>query len=385
LIPLAIPNICGNEAAYLQECVDTNFVSSVGPFVERLEDLVAAASGSANAVATSSGTSGLHAALVAIGVKRDDLVIMPAMTFIATANAISHCGASPWLFDIDEESWTLDAKQLSQALDTECIRRGDALIHRGTGRRVAAVMPVFTLGCPPDMDAIVEAAHSHGLPVVADTAAALGATYKGAPVAACGADLSVFSFNGNKTVTAGGGGIVAGDDKELLNLVRHLTTTARANADYDHDRVGFNYRMTNLQAAVGCAQMEMLIDFVASKRKIHATYGNAFHTLRDTSPFPEPEWGHSACWFTGLILDHALAKNMPEIRSQLVQSEIDARPFWKPMNLQQPYADVPCEALDVTENIWRRILTLPCSTGITDMEQQAVINAVIFAIQESRQ
>lgn len=384
MIPLAIPNISGNEAAYLQECVDTNFVSSVGPFVGKFESLVAEASGSQVAVATSAGTTGLHAALTAVGVNRDDLVIMPAMTFIATANAVSHCGAVPWLFDINRQSWTLDAEQLIQKLDIDCFKQGDNLIHRKTGRRVAAVLPVFTMGCPPDMDMIAEAAHSYGLPIVADTAAALGATYKNSSVASCGADLSVFSFNGNKTVTAGGGGAVAGDNIELLKLVRHLTTTARSSTDYDHDMVGFNYRMTNIQAAVGCAQMEKLSDLVSSKRKIHAAYGQAFQGLVDTSPFPEPNWGKSACWFTGLFLEHKLAESMLGIRFQLVNSGVDARPFWKPMNLQKPYADAPCESLEVTDDIWWRILTLPCSTGITIDDQQTVIDAVIQAVEEYR-
>jgi hypothetical protein len=258
MIPLAVPNLAGNEARYLQDCVATNFVSSVGPFVRRFEEMVAAATGAADAVAVSSGTVGLHLALVTAGVGRDDLVILPALTFIASANAIAHCGATPWLLDVSAESWTLDPAALDRTLAAETERRGGRLLHRASGRRVAAVMPVHTLGHPADMDAIAAIAAHHRLAVIADGAAALGATYKGRRPAELGAALTVLSFNGNKTVTAGGGGAVIGTDAGLLGIARHLSTTARVGEAYEHDRVGYNYRMTSLQAAVGCAQMEQL-------------------------------------------------------------------------------------------------------------------------------
>ncbi|MDP7571158.1 MAG: aminotransferase class I/II-fold pyridoxal phosphate-dependent enzyme, partial [Myxococcota bacterium] len=202
MIPLAVPHLAGNEARYLRECVDTNFVSSVGPFVDRLETLVAECSGAAHAVATSSGTAGLHAALLAAGVSPGELVVVPAFTFIATANAVSHCGAVPWLLDITETDWTLDPEQLAGVFERETRRDGGSLVHVASGRRVAAVLPVHTLGAPADMDPILELARAQRVPVVADAAAALGSLYRGRPPGALGADLSVFSFNGNKTVTA---------------------------------------------------------------------------------------------------------------------------------------------------------------------------------------
>jgi hypothetical protein len=202
MIPLAIPNLAGNEAKYLQECVETNFVSSIGPFVIRFEEMVATAAGARFAVATSAGTTGLHAALAAVGVTRDDLVILPSFTFIASANAIAHCGAMPWLFDVDAGSWTLDGEAVARALAGETERRDGRLVHKGSGRRVAAMMPVFTLGMPADMDRLTALAREYRLPLVVDAAPALGARYKGRAVGALGADLTVFSFNGNKTVTA---------------------------------------------------------------------------------------------------------------------------------------------------------------------------------------
>jgi len=371
LIPLAVPNLSGNEARYLAECVETTFVSSVGPFVDRFEADVARASGASQGVAVSSGTTGLHVALVALGVGHGDLVILPSLTFIASANAIAHCGAMPWLFDVREDSWTLDCEALSRGLESETECKKDGVFHRASGRRVAAIMPVHTLGLPADMDPIVEIARRFGVPVVADAAAALGARYRERAVGAIGADLSVFSFNGNKTVTAGGGGAVVGEDAALCARVKHLSTTARAGADYEHDAVGFNYRMTNLQAAVGCAQLERLDDFVAAKRRIAQNYEDALASLSGVSSFPAPPWAESACWFSGIVL-----RSKPAMAAVKAMREfgIGCRPFWKPIHLQHPYADAPIYELQVCDRIHDRILTLPCSTHLAEEDQQLVID-----------
>jgi perosamine synthetase len=375
MIPLAVPNISGKEGAYLQECVTSGFVSSVGPFVTRLEAMAAEAGGSAHAVATSSGTSGLHLALTAIGVERGDLVIAPSFTFIASANAISHCGASPWLFDVSEEHWTLDAAQVKVALGQQTVREGRRLIHRESGRRVGAILAVHTLGQPADMDALRAVATDFSLPLVADAAAALGAEYKGGRVGAL-ADLSVYSFNGNKTVTAGGGGMVVGENAELLRWCRHLSTTARAGIDYEHDAVGFNYRMTNLQAAVGCAQMERLDEFVAAKRRIDARYREAFAGVAGLARFPVVPWAQSACWFSGVLINSGRFPAVRDICKQLRERGVEARTFWKPVHLQTPYAATPRATQNICENIWSRILTLPCSTNLTQQEQDTVIAAL---------
>ena len=375
MIPLAMPQMSGNEGRYLQECVDTNFVSSVGPFVDRFEKMVAEAAGASTSVATSAGTTGLHAALTAVGVGPGDLVILPSLTFIASANAIAHCSAQPWLFDVTRESWTLDAEQVGAALTQDTEQRDGNLVHRPTGRRVAAMLPVYTMGLPADMDGLVAIARDFGLPVVADAAAALGASYKDRPSGALGADLTVYSFNGNKTVTAGGGGAVAGHDTDLCGLVRHLTTTARAGADYTHDRVGFNYRMTNLQAAVGCAQMEQLDGFVARKRAIARRYDEALGGLEGVELFPNPDWAESACWFSGIVVTSKRC-SVAELRSTLRERGIDARPFWKPMHLQPPFKDAHVCGVTVSEAIFPTVLTLPCSTSLTDAEQAQVIDAV---------
>jgi dTDP-4-amino-4,6-dideoxygalactose transaminase len=216
------------------------------------------------------------------------------------------------------------------------------------------------------------------LPVVADGAACLGARYREGSLGSTGADLTVFSFNGNKTVTSGGGGAVVGDDLALCNLVRHLTTTARVSSAYEHDRVGFNYRLTNLQAAVGCAQLEQLDSFLDAKRRIADRYNQELTKIDRLDPFPNPDWGTSACWLSGVVVrDRPLE---PIVRA-LEDAGVGARSFWRPIHLQAPYRDVPCEATPYCDAVWQRILTLPCSTQLTEMDQSRVIEAVLRCIE----
>ncbi|MEE2614166.1 MAG: LegC family aminotransferase [Verrucomicrobiota bacterium] len=374
MIPLVVPNLNGREAEYLQQCIKTTFVSSIGPFVERFEGVVANATGVSQAVAVSSGTSGLHAALVAVGVGRDDLVVLPSFTFIASANAIAYCGASPWLFDVTEESWTLDPALLTKHFETETYQKNGRLIHKETGRRVAAVMPVYTFGMPADMDAIVKIANDYNLPVIADGAAALGATYKGRLSGNLGADLTIYSFNGNKTVTTGGGGAVVGEKVDLVKLVRHLTTTAKVGDGYHHDRIGFNYRMTNIAAAVGCAQMELLEKFVSAKRRIQENYNSALKSFPGVDIFPQPEWAEGACWLSGITMPDL--ESAKALRDRLKENNIDARPFWKSIHLQSMFLDSPRTAQTFSSEIWSRIVTLPCSSGLIEADQLKVISTI---------
>jgi perosamine synthetase len=379
MIPLAVPNLTGREAEYLQQCIETTFVSTVGPFVTRFEGMVAKAAESSQAVATSAGTTGLHTALLAIGVGRDDLVVLPSFTFIASANAIAYCGASPWLFDVTQESWTLDPDLLADHLATETNRINGSLIHKKTGRRVAAVMPVYTLGMPADMDSILKVANDYNLPVIADGAAALGATYKERPSGALKADLTVYSFNGNKVVTAGGGGAVVGEDAETLNLVRHLSTTAKVGEDYHHDKVGFNYRMTNIAAAVGCAQMERLEEFVVVKRRIQQSYNEALENLSGLGFFPQPDWAKGSCWLAGVTMPNT--ESAQDLRSRLKENNIEAKPFWKPIHLQPMFLNSPATEQSASSDIWSRIVTLPCSTGLKETEQAKVIETIQQALR----
>ena len=374
MIPLAVPNLTGREAEYLQECIESTFVSSVGPFVTKFEEVVVECSGSKFCVATSAGTTGLHVALEAIGVSRNDLVILPSFTFIASANAIAYCGASPWLFDVSEESWTLDPAMLARHLASETEQKGEELIHKPTGKKVAAIMPVYTLGMPANMDEIVKIAKDYNLPIVADGAAALGATYKNNPSGKLGADLTVYSFNGNKVVTAGGGGAVVGTNKNLLRLVRHLSTTAKVGEDYHHDKIGFNYRMTNIAAAVGCAQLERLVEFVDKKRIIQETYNTELKGLPGVDFIPQPSWAKGTCWLSGIILPNLKITESLQIKFR--ENKMEVKSFWKPIHLQPMFINSPLTTQDICSNVWNRIVTLPCSTGLKESEQELVIETI---------
>lgn len=373
MIALAEPNLTGNERKYLNECIDTTFVSTVGEFVNRFEKDVAEKVGAAYGTVVSSGTAGLHMALKVCGVERDEMVCIPAFTFIATANAVAHCGAEPWLIDIDRESWTMNPAFLERELSEKAYERDGKLYHKASGKRVAAVMPVYTMGMPADMDRIRAVTDRYHLPLIADAAAAIGSRYKGGNIGGL-ADTTVFSFNGNKTITCGGGGAVVGMDEKLISLAKHMATTARVGVEYDHDMVGYNYRMTNLQAAVGCAQLERLDEFVEKKRFISDYYKECLKDISGIEFFPETKWADSAHWFAGVVLEKG--RKVREVCSRLAEREIQTRPFWKPIYVQMPYRDVEKSEMNVTEDIWRRILTLPTSTGLTEEQLEKVVNAV---------
>ena len=382
MISLAMPNLTGNEKKYLDDCIDTTFVSSVGQYVTKFESMVAEATGSNYAVATSAGTTGLHAALTAVGVKPGDLVIIPTFTFIATANAVAHCGAGPWLMDIDPSTWCLDAELVRTEIEKNCKKKDGLLMHRATGKKVAALMPVYTLGNMPNMKAMRQIADEFGIPLVVDAACAIGAKYEGRDFGSL-ADLSVLSFNGNKTVTCGGGGAVIGNNEECLAHVRHLTTTARVWPDYEFDEVGFNYRMTNIQAAVGVAQLERLSNFISTKKYARKYYEEHLSKLKEKKVTFFPTTDGSSCWFSGIVLPEGTdSSTTKEICAKLKVSEIEARVFWKPIHLQKPYKDCFASSLKYAEELWERIITLPCSTNITEKELRFVSEKVIEAVEK---
>lgn len=373
MIHLAEPNLTGNERKYLNECIDTTFVSSVGAFVTRFEEDVVKVTEADFGTAVSSGTAGLHMALKAVGVEKDELVCIPSFTFIATANAVMHCGAQPWLIDIAKDSWTMDPDVLAQELQEKAEVRDGKVYHKSSGKRIAAIMPVYTLGMPADMDKIKRIAAEYHLPVVADAAAAIGARYKGNNIGKI-ADVTVFSFNGNKTITCGGGGALVSGNQEIIEKAHHLATTARCGIEYEHDMVGYNYRMTNIQAAVGCAQLERVDEFVEKKKYIREYYSKHLNGISDISFFPEVEWAESACWFSGLVLsDKYEVKKVCEL---LKEKGIEARTFWKPVHQQKPYVNEERSEMKVADNLWKHVLTLPSSTGITEEELEQVVKAI---------
>jgi len=380
-IPLAEPDVTGNEQKYLSECISTGYVSSVGKFVNLFEERIAETVDAKYCVAVNSGTSALHLSLLALGVKNDDLVILPSLTFIASANAISYCGASPWLFDVSETDWCLDANLLETTLKKETIFSEGKLIHKESNKTVSAIMPVYTNGTPANIDAISKIAQKYGLPVIADAAAAIGAKYEGNKTGNLNADLTTYSFNGNKTITSGGGGAIVGNNKEILERIKHLSTTARVGRNYDHDVVGFNYRMTNIQAAVGCAQIERLDDFIQNKKFIKASYKKIVDEIADIFVIPENDNTESACWLSGIVVGRTY--DIDTIQNQLNEAGVESRQFWKPVHLQKPYANSPKTQMNICENLWNRVLILPSSSNLSKENINFVVNKTIEIFKEN--
>lgn len=374
-IPLAIPNLLGREADYLRACIDTTFVSSLGPFVTRFENELAQLSGAESAAVLCSGTVALQMALAGLGIGAGDLVMMPSLTFIATANAISHSGAAPWLVDVASESWTMDLALVRHLIETETVPDPQGRRHSGSGRVLRALMPVMIMGASLDFDAITALAQEFGLKVIVDAAAAIGAEGAGGrALAATGVDAVCYSFNGNKTITCGGGGAVAGG-ASLIGRVRHLSSTARVGRDYDHDEIGYNFRMTNVQAALGVAQLERLDQFLAAKQRIRDAYASFAERFSSLHPFPQPPQGRSVHWFSGFWYDGDDNSLPARFRDHMQAAAIDLRPFWKPIHLQAPYITAIGSDMPVAGWLWQRIFPLPCSTHLTNAELGRVLDA----------
>jgi perosamine synthetase len=264
MIPLSVPSLNGNEWKYVKACLDAGWVSSAGPFVDRFEQEVAGYLGAKYAVATVSGTAALHIALLVAGVRTDDEVLVPTLTFIAPANAVRYVGAWPVFIDVEPDYWQMAPAAVRQFLSDECRKVNGEIRNRTTGRRIAAILPVHILGHPSDSDSIMEVAAEFGLHVVGDATEGLGARYKNRPVGNL-ADISCLSFNGNKIITAGGGGMIVTDRKDWADRARYLTTQAKDNpVEYEHSQVGYNYRLSNIHAALGCAQLEKLDEYVVT-------------------------------------------------------------------------------------------------------------------------
>jgi perosamine synthetase len=376
-IPLCVPELQGNEWAYVKECLDTNWVSSVGPFVDRFEEDFAATLGMPHAVATVNGTAALHVALLVAGVRPDDEVLMPSLSFIAPANAVRYASAWPVFIDAEPATWQIDPQRLGEYLKHHCRRSGGMLVSRTSGRRVAAILPVHLLGHPVDMAAIRALAKEYGLPVVEDAAESLGARYDGQPVGTLG-DIACFSFNGNKLMTTGGGGMIVTANPEWAERARYLSTTAKDDAvEGIHASVGYNYRLTNLQAALGCAQLERLPPLLAAKRRIAGRYESALASLPRVTAMPEADWAESAYWLYTIRV--AGAEGRPDrraLRERLAQAGIETRLFWQPLHQSPAHRVNQVIGGAVAELLHAEMLSLPCSAGLSDDDQDRVIAAL---------
>ena len=378
LVPLCAPEIGGNESRYVQECLETGWVSSVGAYVDRFEAAVAGAVGAKYAVATQSGTAALHLALLVAGVERDDEVLVSTLTFIAPANAVRYVGAWPVFVDAEPDFWQMDVAKAIEFLETGCRWHDGVLRNRATGRRVRAVLPVHILGHPVDLEPLRIVARRYGLALIEDATESLGAAYRSAPVGHLG-DVACFSFNGNKLLTTGGGGMLVTDNREWAERARHLSTQAKEDAlEYVHGDVGFNYRLTNIQAAVGVAQIERLTEFLAAKRRIAATYEEMLGDVPGLTTIAEAPWARSAWWmYTVLIDERVCGMSSRELLRALERLRVQTRPLWQPLHLSRAHAGAPHTDCSVAERLNQQALSLPCSVGLSLATQGEVIDRVL--------
>lgn len=365
-VKLHEPRFLGNELKYLQECINSSFVSSAGKFVDRFESELAAYTRADYAVAVVNGTAALHVALLLAGVKPKDEVLIPSLTFVATANAIRYAGAEPHFVDCEERTLGMDPEALHNYLSKVVeIRQGQS-VNRRTGSVVRALVPVHVFGHPCDIDGLLSVARDFHLVVVEDAAESLGSYYKEKHTGTFGL-LGILSFNGNKTITTGGGGAILTCDPEHAYRAKHLCTTAKLphSWQYKHDKVGFNYRMPNLNAALGCAQLEQLPQFLESKRRLFERYRDAFKDFRAVQVMEEPVDCRSNYWLQALLLDKSVADERDDLLEDTNNAGLMTRPIWTLLHRLAPYQDCPRAPLPVAESLERRILNLPSSAGLS--------------------
>lgn len=358
-IPLHAPFFGGNEKVYLNECIDSTFVSSVGKFVDKFEEIVAAYTGAAKAVVCVNGTNALHLALVLAGVERNDEIITQALTFIATANAISYCGAHPVFTDVDKDTMGLSPNAVDKWLTNHAEIRNDECFNKETGRRIKAVVPMHTFGHPIHLDEMVDVCKKWNLELIEDAAESLGSFYKGKHTGTFG-KIGVLSFNGNKTITTGGGGMLLFKDEELGKYAKHLTTQAKVPHAWEfvHDHIGYNYRMPNINAALGCAQMEQLETILKDKRSTAESYKTYFED-KAIRFFSEPENCQSNYWLNAVILPDK--DSQIRFLEQTNAEGVMTRPIWELMNRLPMFENCQTDDLENTRWFADRVVNLPSS------------------------
>ncbi|HEY3902216.1 MAG TPA: LegC family aminotransferase [Chthoniobacter sp.] len=373
-IPLCVPEIRGNEWTYVKDCLDTGWVSSVGSYVDRFERMVAERVGTAYAVATVNGTAALHVALLLAGVERDDEVLVSTLTFVAPANAIRYAGAWPVFIDAEPEYWQWDNALVRHFLENECQRVNGELRDRRNGRRVKALLPVHVLGHPVDIEPLMALSREFGLAVIEDATESLGATYSDRPVGKFG-DFACFSFNGNKLLTTGGGGMIVTDNPEWAKRAKYLTTQAKDDpVEYIHKNIGYNYRLTNIQAAMGCAQTELLDEYVAAKRRIAERYRQELTGIPGLEPMRAADWAFSTYWmYTVLLSADKFGMDSRALLAKFGRDGVQTRPLWQPLHLSPSHAGSQVIDSGVAARLYRDALSLPCSVGLTEAQQTRVI------------
>jgi perosamine synthetase len=379
-IPLSAPHLGGNEWKYIKDCLDTGWVSSVGAYVTRFENDLAQAANVPHGVATTCGTAALHVAFLVAGVKPGDEVLVSSMTFIAPVNAIRYANAVPVLVDAEAQHWQMDVRQVREFLTLGCERREGGVFNKVSGRRVAAIVPVHILGHPVDMNALMPLAEEFGLTVIEDATESLGSTYFDLRAGGIG-HIGCYSFNGNKIITTGGGGMLVTSNETWAKKARYLTTQAKDDPqEYIHHEIGYNYRLTNIQAAFGCAQMELLTGYVARRRAIQALYRAALADVPGIRFQDEAEGVQSNYWLTTVYIDRALfGMTARDLRQKLKDAQIEARPLWQPAHLSPAHQDafkLPCP---VAEDLFANCLSLPSCSFATDADIWRVITVIRHA------
>ncbi len=362
---LHTPVFEANELAYVSKCVTTGWVSSVGSFVTRFEEMLSGITGAAKAIACSSGTSALFISLKLVGIEPDDEVLIPALTFVATANAVSHCGAIPHLVDVAETTLGIDCTKLERYLKAHTVIKSGRTYNKHTSRPITAIVPMHCFGHPSAMAQILELANEFNLKVVEDAAESLG-SYLGEQHTGTFGDIAAVSFNGNKIVTTGGGGAILTNNIELGNRAKHLTTTAKVPHQWNffHDTVGYNLRMPNLNAALGCGQLEQLKNFVDLKRTLANQYQTAFESVDHISFVAEPPGSRSNYWLNAILLDKAHAHLRDELLQATNERQIMTRPAWEPMQSLPMYQSCPAMDLSQCDSVQSRLINIPSGVSI---------------------
>ena len=364
-VPLHEPYLEGNESRYLSNCIASAYVSSVGAYVDRFEAELVGITGAKHAIATVNGTAALHIALLVAGVQPGDEVLVPALSFVATANAVRYCGAIPHFLDSQESTLGLDPTAMRSWLaEASTVEFGEC-VNQATGRRISAVVPMHAFGHPCDMVGIMDVSAEYGLPVIEDAAESLGSLLDGQHTGTFGL-LGTLSFNGNKIVTTGGGGAILTNDAHLAQRARHLTTTAKVphRWEYIHDEVGYNYRMPNINAALGCAQLEQIDSFISSKRRLYESYLEAFGQVDGVTLFQEPPSTRSNYWLQTLLLDADKIDQRDVVLEALNDNGFMARPAWTLLSSLKPFIDYPSALLTGAKLLEQRIINIPSSAGL---------------------
>ena len=375
-IPLSVPNISGNELKYVSETITTGWVSSVGSYVDRFEKEFAAYIGTKYAVAVSNGTSALHICLLMSDVQPGDEVLVPNLTFVAPVNAVKYCFANPVFMDSNWETLGMDVLKLKSFLEEECVFDGHFTLNKKSGAKIKAIIPMHALGYAVDMDPLLELCEARNIKVIEDATESLGSFYKNKRTGNL-AQLACFSFNGNKIITTGGGGMITTNDEKLAKRAKHLTTTAKTDPlDYDHDEVGYNYRLVNLLAAFGVAQLERIEEFVKIKRDNLALYKSLIEPHDKFFIHTEPSGCSSNYWMYSLVLKPETKYSIPELIKIFEAEKIQTRPIWKLMNTLPMFKDCQSYKCDVSPDIRNRVLSIPCSTNLTRTEIERVVSVI---------